>query len=111
MMKPRVVGMLLAGALAAAGCGGQPSDPGRLYAAGGRVFVRAGCGSCHTVASVRAKGRSGPDFDTSEPLDRGQIHRELNRGVGGMPSFRGRLTAREEEAVTEFVFQTLHRHR
>lgn len=99
------------GAAAAAGCGGRGADQSRLVADGRRIFVSAGCGSCHTVASANTHGSIGPNFDTSEQLDRAQIHTQLNAGVGGMPSFRDRLTPRQEDAVTEFVFQTLHRRR
>jgi mono/diheme cytochrome c family protein len=95
--------------LAAAGCGDHRTDSRRLLADGRRIFVSAGCGSCHTVASVGTHGTIGPNFDTSEQLDRAQIRGQLNQGVGGMPSFRAVLTPREEDAVTEFVFQTLHR--
>jgi mono/diheme cytochrome c family protein len=101
----------VAAAVTAAGCSDHRTDSRRLLADGRRIFVSAGCGSCHTLASVGAHGTVGPDFDTSEQLDRGQIRRQLNEGVGGMPSFRARLTPREEDAVTEFVFQTLHRRR
>jgi mono/diheme cytochrome c family protein len=106
-----LIAVPLAAVVTAAGCGDQRTDSRRLVADGRRVFVSAGCGSCHTVASVGAHGSVGPNFDTSEQLDRAQIRSQLNQGVGGMPSFRGRLTPHEEDAVTEFVFQTLHRPR
>lgn len=75
------------------------------------MFVSAGCGGCHTVASARTYGHVGPDFDTSEQLNRGQIRTELDYGDGVMPSFRDRLSARQRDAVIEFVFQTLHQRR
>jgi hypothetical protein len=53
----------------------------------------------------------GPDFDTSEQLRRDQIRTELDYGDGVMPSYRDRLSARERDAVIEFVFQTLHQRR
>jgi mono/diheme cytochrome c family protein len=95
----------------AAGCDDHATVSRGLLADGRRIFVSTGCGSCHTVASVGAHGRVGPNFDTSEQLGRAQIRSQLNQGVGGMPSFRDRLTARQEDAVTEFVFQTLHKRR
>ncbi|HYY21083.1 MAG TPA: cytochrome c [Thermoleophilaceae bacterium] len=110
MRRPWVIALLLAAATLS-GCLGQGADRDRRFREGRRVFVSAGCGGCHTVASAHTHGQAGPDFDTSEPLSRAQIRRQLNRGEGGMPSFRGRLTRRQEEAVTEFVFQTMHRRR
>jgi mono/diheme cytochrome c family protein len=96
----RLAPVLLAAALAA-GCGHRTDLAGE----GRKVFASAGCGECHSRAGP------GPDFATSEQLTRAQIRFQLNLGVGGMPSFRNRLTAHQEAAVTEFVFQTLHHRR
>jgi mono/diheme cytochrome c family protein len=92
-------------ATAISGCGGRRAsttdtavrDDGRA------VFVRAGCGGCHTLAVAGTHGRVGPNFDTSERLNAAQIRRQLNLGIAGMPSFRGRLTSREETAVAAFL--------
>lgn len=93
------------------GCAnGRPSHS-QLLREGRLVFVNAGCGVCHTLASVHARGGVGPDFDTSEQLNREQIGIQLDYGGGGMPAFRGRLTGRQREAVIEFVYQTLHHRR
>lgn len=78
---------------------------------GRRTFVSAGCGSCHAVASVHSRGRVGPSFDTSEQLGRNQIRIELDYGANGMPAYRERLTAKQREAVVEFVYETLHQRR
>lgn len=92
---------LLATAAVAAGlsgCGGddRPPAPGRA------VFARS-CGGCHTLAEAGTKGNRGPNFDSSERLSEAQIRRQLTLGVGGMPSFRGRLTARQQAAVAAFL--------
>jgi len=64
------------------GCaGGRPSET-QLLREGGRVFVSARCGACHTVASAHTHGQVGPDFDTSEQLNRDQIRTELDYGDG-----------------------------
>jgi mono/diheme cytochrome c family protein len=102
------VGVALTVAALAAGCGGSS---GGLAAQGRRVFVSAGCGDCHALAAVHARGGIGPDFDTSEPLTRAQIRLQLDAGVGGMPSFRSRLTRRQQDAVVEFVYEELARQR
>ena len=67
------------------------------------MFIRAGCGGCHTLAAAGTHGTVGPDFDTSETLSAAQIRTQLDAGVGGMPSFRGRLTPREKAAVAAFL--------
>lgn len=93
------------------GCGeGNPSRS-QLLSQGRRVFVDAGCGRCHAVATVHAHGGVGPDFDSSERLNRDQIRIEVDYGANGMPSYHSRLTDRQREAVVEFVYQTLHRSR
>jgi mono/diheme cytochrome c family protein len=81
----------------------------KLFSEGRAVFVSAGCGGCHTVASAHTHGHVGPDFDTSEQLTRAHIQREVHYGEDGMPSFHGRIGHEQETAVVEFVFQTLHR--
>jgi hypothetical protein len=53
----------------------------------------------------------GPDFDTSEQLNREMIATQLDYGGGGMPSFRGRVSGQRRDAVIEFVFKTLHQRR
>lgn len=55
-----------------------------------------------------AHGAIGPNFDTSERLTRTQIRRGLTAGVGGMPSFAGRLSARQLDDVTEFLYEATH---
>lgn len=97
-------------ALAAlAGCGSpaQP-DPTTLRQEGRSVFRSAGCGGCHALAAAGTRGPSGPDFDTSEKLTRGEIIQQLNAGNGGMRSFRSRLSDRQETAVAEFLFAAMH---
>jgi mono/diheme cytochrome c family protein len=111
-MSPRwALAAPLLSAAALAGCHGPGRNDAVLFSEGRRVFVTAGCGACHTVASAHTYGTAGPDFDTSEQLSRAQIRGQLNQGEGGMPSFRGRLTRRQESAVTEFVFETMRRRR
>ena len=98
-MKPRTILAILAVSIAAPGCGGEdpaPREDGRA------VFARA-CGGCHTLTAAGTTGNRGPNFDSSERLSEAQIRRQLNLGVGGMPSFRGRLTERQQAAVSAFL--------
>jgi mono/diheme cytochrome c family protein len=100
-------------ALVAAGCGGAGSGgrERRLRAEGLALFTSAGCASCHSLAAARAHGRIGPDFDTSERLDRAQIRDQLDYGGGGMPSYGRRLTTAQKDAVTEFLYVATHPRR
>jgi mono/diheme cytochrome c family protein len=104
---PSAAAALLLAAAALAGCG--HARRGDEIADGRRIFVTAGCGSCHTVASARTHGTVGPNFDTSEALSREQIRAQLDQGEGGMPSFRHRLTAQQTQALTEFVYRAMRR--
>jgi mono/diheme cytochrome c family protein len=93
------------------GCADHRPSERQLLDEGARLFVSAGCGGCHTIASVHTHGQTGPDFDTSEPLGRDQIRTELDYGDGVMPSYRDRLTPGQLDAVIEFVYHTLHHRR
>lgn len=108
----RLAAAAVVGVVALCGCGAgghsRPVDR-HLINEGRRVFVTAGCGSCHTLSAAGTHGALGPNFDTSERLDRAQILVQLDSGTGGMPSFRGRLTRRQEEAVAAFLFAATHR--
>jgi mono/diheme cytochrome c family protein len=88
--------------------GESVASRGGLFNDGRTVFVSKGCGACHTVASAHTRGQIGPDFDTSEQLNRGQILTEIDAGANGMPSYQHTLTPREKRAVIEFIFQTMH---
>ena len=116
--------MLLVG-FAAAGCGSddrRPVGSGSLTvipgtappnlgsgnpAAGRKVFVSAGCGSCHTLAAAGAHGTAGPNLDADPPgvdlvLDR------VTNGQGAMPSFKGRLSEQQINDVAAYVVAATH---
>jgi mono/diheme cytochrome c family protein len=85
------------------GCGSQAND-GQPQPDGRVIFRTAGCAGCHTLAAAGAHGQIGPNLDTDTPRPtRGAVLLRLTYGAGGMPSFRGRLTTREMEAVADFV--------
>ena len=93
------------------GCADRRPNERQLLSEGRQVFLSAGCGGCHTLASAHTHGQVGPNFDTSEQLNRNQIRTEVDYGDGVMPSFRDRLSAGQRDAVIEFVFQALHQRR
>jgi mono/diheme cytochrome c family protein len=92
--------------IALIGCGSGHHVPWtvpRSLEPGRQVFIRAGCGGCHTLSVAGTHGTIGPDFDRTETLDASQIRNQLDVGAGGMPSFRGRLTPREKAEVAAFL--------
>lgn len=93
-------------ALAGAACGAR--EPARPWTAGltpRRLFVTAGCGHCHALSDARTRGGAGPDFDTSERLDRSELLRGMVEGANGMPSYRHRLTAAQRAALAEYLLR------
>jgi mono/diheme cytochrome c family protein len=76
-------------------------------AAGEHVFVSAGCGSCHTLAAAHTSGTVGPDLDQLKPSQAAVVSQVTNGGPG-MPSFSGRLTTTQIQAVAKFVASATH---
>ena len=88
-------------ALAACGGGGGGGDGG----SGGtpeKQFASLGCASCHTLEAAGAKGRVGPNLDELK-ADAETTARQITNGGGGMPSFKGKLSAAEIEALAQWV--------
>ncbi|WP_187368900.1 c-type cytochrome [Baekduia soli] len=105
-----------AAAVAACGCGAThgPATAARTIApagagpvggltAGRRLYVAAGCGRCHALRDAGARGGSGPDFDTSERLDRAGILAGLVEGANGMPSYADRLPSARRELLADYL--------
>jgi mono/diheme cytochrome c family protein len=70
--------------------------------AGKAVFASAGCVGCHTLADAGATGTAGPDLDQLRP-DEARVAAQVRSGGGGMPSFAGRLSDGEIQAVAAYV--------
>jgi mono/diheme cytochrome c family protein len=88
---------------AASPAGAARTVPASANAAAGRaVFGTAGCGTCHTLAAAGTDGLIGPNLDSLRPTY-AQVRTKVERGGGGMPSFRGRLTAKQMRDVAAFV--------
>jgi uncharacterized membrane protein len=78
-----------------------PTGPAAA-AQGQRVFASAGCGACHTLAAAGATGTVGPSLDSAKP-SASLVADRVRNGQGAMPSFAGRLTAVEIDAVAAYV--------
>jgi mono/diheme cytochrome c family protein len=106
--RATIVAALAALAGAATGCGGtsHPQEaaarPASAGDAGARVFAKAGCGSCHTLAAAGSTGVIGPNLDQLAP-DRATVVRQVTQGGGGMPSFAKRLARAQIAAVASYV--------
>jgi mono/diheme cytochrome c family protein len=69
---------------------------------GAQVFATSGCGSCHTLGAAGSNGQIGPNLDELRPTV-ARVRAKVEAGGGVMPSFRGKLTAEEIDAVAKFV--------
>lgn len=116
-VRPSVVRSLsvlaAAGAVALfAGCGDDSSDSGSGSGGGGgakitattgeQIFDQASCKGCHTLAAAGADGRIGPNLDEVKP-DAATVKEYVENGDGSMPSFKGRLSAEQIQAVSDYV--------
>ena len=70
--------------------------------ADGKTLFQENCSSCHTLADAEAGGTIGPNLDDLQP-SRAAVKSKVESGGGGMPSFGGRLTPEEIDAVSAYV--------
>jgi cytochrome c6 len=105
LLALRPIALLAASASVAfaAGCGSGGSSSAVVQASTGRaIFDEAGCVSCHTLADAGGNGSIGPNLDEEKPI-REEVAFKLTKAKGRMPSFKGRLTAKQVETVSEYV--------
>jgi mono/diheme cytochrome c family protein len=76
------------------GGGAQPN--------GKAIFASAGCGSCHTLKAAGSKGNVGPNLDALKASEE-TVEQQVTNGGGGMPPFKGQLTAAQIKAVAAYV--------
>lgn len=78
--------------------------------AGKAVFTQQAvptCATCHALKDAGAGGNIGPDLDELKPSEQ-QIRAVLRDGSGAMPSFEGKLTPEQIDAVTAYVEWATH---
>ena len=83
----------------AQGGGGTAKPDGKA------IFASAGCGSCHTLKAAGSKGNVGPNLDALKPSEP-TVEKQVTNGGGGMPPFKGQLTAAQIKAVAAYVAST-----
>ena len=81
----------------------KPSGGGKITATAGKdIFKQAGCGGCHTLNDAGSDGTVGPNLDQAQPPESLVVDRVTN-GKGAMPSFKGKLTPAQIDAVAKYV--------
>ena len=98
-MRLHIVIAAAALAAGAAGCGSKDTSNAT---SGADVFKTAGCANCHALAAAGANGRVGPNLDQVMP-DAALVERQVTSGGGGMPSFKGTLSAAQIKALAGYV--------
>jgi mono/diheme cytochrome c family protein len=81
--------------------GAEAGGESAAVAAGKTVFT-ANCGTCHTLKEAGTSGTVGPNLDELEP-DLATVEGQVETGGGGMPAFKGQLSAEEITDVATFV--------
>jgi mono/diheme cytochrome c family protein len=87
---------------AAAGSTTPGSTSGGAAANGKQVFASAGCGGCHTLKDAGSSGNVGPNLDQLKP-SQARVARQVTVGGAAMPSFKGRLSDAQIQAVAKYV--------
>lgn len=88
--------------VAASGCGGGRDDGATAVEKQGLQVFKDNCARCHTLAAADAHGIIGPDLAEVKPAGR-QVRWRVNFGGGIMPSFKGKLSPAEINAVAVYV--------
>ncbi|MDX6514249.1 MAG: quinohemoprotein ethanol dehydrogenase [Gaiellaceae bacterium] len=68
----------------------------------GRALFKANCGVCHRLADAGTTASVGPDLDNAQPPV-AKVKLRVTDGGGVMPSFKGKLTAAQIDAVGHYV--------
>jgi mono/diheme cytochrome c family protein len=79
-----------------------PTTPPDPMVQGKRLFQSVGCAGCHTLANAGAKGTVGPNLDTASP-SKARVVSIVSSGSDAMPSFGGRLTKDQIDAIATYV--------
>jgi mono/diheme cytochrome c family protein len=73
--------------------------------AGKAVFVKAGCGSCHTLAAAHSTGTVGPNLDQLKP-DYRTVTAQVTNGGAQMPAFKDTLSSQQIADVAAYVVKS-----
>ncbi|MFN2627804.1 MAG: c-type cytochrome [Gaiellaceae bacterium] len=81
--------------------GAEPKAPA-AGSTNGKAIFKGNCASCHTLAAAGATGTIGPNLDQLKP-PLARVKRQVIRGGGVMPAFKGKLSDKQIDAVAKFV--------
>jgi mono/diheme cytochrome c family protein len=95
LVGPELIGAKKSGGGAAV----QQNAPPR---SGSAVFASAGCGGCHTLKAAGSSGTTGPNLDQLKP-SAATVSSIVASGAGIMPSFKGKLSPADIQAVAQYV--------
>jgi mono/diheme cytochrome c family protein len=80
-------------------------DINAQMALGREVFTKISvpqCGLCHTLEDAGTSGTIGPKLEELKPTV-SRVAKAVREGVGVMPSFDGKLTEEQIQAVAQYV--------
>lgn len=81
------------------------STTGAAAPDGKQVFASASCGGCHTLKDAGSSGNTGPNLDQLKP-SAARVAKQVTTGGAAMPSFKGRLSDAQIQAVAAYVAKT-----
>ena len=76
-----------------------------VLAVGKQLFTQGAtppCAICHTLADAESTGQIGPVLDEIKP-DAQRVLKALRNGLGQMPSFKGKLSEEQMQALATYV--------
>jgi uncharacterized membrane protein len=79
-----------------------PTPTTNVGALTGPDVFAANCAACHTLSAANSTGSVGPNLDNVHP-EKDLVFERVSNGKGGMPSFRGKLSQDEINAVADYV--------
>lgn len=83
------------------------ADPSAQLEIGKKLFMSGAvpaCAVCHTLQAAGAEGAVGPVLDELKP-DAARVAKALRDGLGQMPSYKGKLSDEQIEAIAAYVAQ------
>lgn len=108
-LTPKETDQVVAYVLAVSGSRVAAPAAGAQQLATGEQVFRDNCERCHSIDGRRATGRPtfpGTDFNNVKPSEKLVMQQALRGIPEAMPSFRGRLTREQLQAVAAYVTTT-----
>ena len=81
------------------------ADDAAQQALGRKLFTQLSvpaCALCHTLKAAEAEGAVGPVLDELKPTA-ARVAKALRDGIGQMPSYKGKLSDEQINAIAAFV--------